>query len=142
MWTFWQFDGVDATFTPFQMPAVDPTSTEEPVKSETKETSDPDNTAEQGKKGNTETPQVFYPVKKDEFAQLGQKSQLQVAIALTNHEPDPHDFDNFPHPSQKEIEAVKAKAEAEAKAEEKAEESADPTKLKWKAIKKLRIVGS
>lgn len=98
------------------MPSVDPTSTEEPVKSETKETSDPDNTAEQGKKGNTETPQVFYPVKKDEFAQLGQKSQLQVAIALTNHEPDPHDFDNFPHPSQKEIEAVKAKAEAEARA--------------------------
>eukprot|EP00956_Cyclotella_meneghiniana_P036929 scaffold132714_cov60-Cyclotella_meneghiniana.AAC.1 len=108
------FDGVDATFTPFLQSSVVTTySDDNLVKSETVDTnksSDEINEPEAKKQ------QVLYPVKKDEFGLLGNNSQLQVAIALTNHAPDPHDFDNFPHPSEKEIRAVKAKAEAEARA--------------------------
>lgn len=92
-------------------------------------------------------PQVFYPVKKDEFSQLGTGAQLQVAIALTNHGPDPHDFDNFPNPSQKEIEAAKAKAEAEARAieEQKLKEEAaliEAQKPKVKSTTKVEQVST
>jgi hypothetical protein len=113
------FDGVDVSFTPFARPSSIATSTD-PVKSESQEvTTNPDDGAvepDEDTKEKNEPPQVFYPVKKDDFSLLGKSSQLQVAIALTNHEPDPHDFDNFPNPSQKEIEAAKVKAEEEARA--------------------------
>jgi hypothetical protein len=111
-----QFDGVDATFTPFVHPPEAPLSTDEDKKNETENGKVTDDAAKEITNDKPEASQVFYPVKKDDFSLLGQNSQLQLAIALTNHEADPHDFDNFPHPSQKEIAAVKAKEEAEARA--------------------------
>ena len=90
---------------------------------------------------------MIFPVKKDDFSLLGQTSQLQVAIALTNHKPDLHDFDNFPHPSQKDIEAAKAKEEADARAleEQKLKEEAalkEAQKPKVKSTTKVEQVST
>lgn len=128
-------------------PPEAPISTDETVKNETENCSVTDDAAKQDIKDKPDASQVFYPVKKDDFSLLGQKSQLQVAIALTNHEADPHDFDNFPHPSQKEIAAVKAKEEAEARAreEEKLKEEAallEAQKPKVKSTTKVEQVST
>ena len=111
-----QFDGVDATFTQPEHPSKSIAPSDPLEKSETGDINDQCSAAQLESGDNIIASRVFFPVKKDEFSQLGTNAQLQVAIALTNHEPDSHDFDNFPNPSQKEIKAAKAKAEAEARA--------------------------
>jgi len=49
------------------------------------------------------------PARQNEFAALGERSKLTTAIALTSKPPTIEDFDHFPHPSSKEIEAMERK---------------------------------
>lgn len=70
------------------------------------------------------------PVKKTDFSIIGKKSQLQLAISLTNKEPDVVDFDNYPLPSSKQIAAEKQKAEDEAKNAEEEARKQEEQKLK------------
>jgi len=51
------------------------------------------------------------PVRQNEFSTRGDRAKLASAVALTSHAPSLDDFDNFPYPSQKEIEAAEKKAE-------------------------------
>mmetsp|Transcript_18297 Transcript_18297/g.37033 ORF Transcript_18297/g.37033 Transcript_18297/m.37033 type:complete len:2677 (+) Transcript_18297:174-8204(+) len=101
-------DGVDATFTG---------SSEIPLLAPSKDSIK----AENGKvatgegKDNFDHSNVTFPAKKDEFATIGKKSQLQVAINLTTVAPCKDDFDNYPHPSTKELEEAKRKASKEAR---------------------------
>ena len=47
------------------------------------------------------------PAKKTQFSSLGNRAKLQAAVSLTDREPDPEDFESFPMPSRKQIEAEK-----------------------------------
>jgi hypothetical protein len=141
-----QFDGLDATFTQSQKPVTLP---KQPVKIEAEKPSVTDGTAHEAmeEKHENETHQVIFPVKKEAFSQIGKKSQLQIAIAITNQAPDPHDFDNFPLPSSKEIKAAKLKAEADARAleEQKFKEAAaleEARKPKVKSTTKVEQVST
>jgi Chromo (CHRromatin Organisation MOdifier) domain len=49
------------------------------------------------------------PARQNEFAALGERSKLTTAIALTSKPPAIEDFDHFPYPSSKEIEAMERK---------------------------------
>ncbi len=70
------------------------------------------------------------PLKKTDFSIIGKKSQLQVAMALTDHLPDIDDYDNFPLPSSKQIAAEKARVEREAKEAEEEVRKQEDLKLK------------
>ena len=77
-----------------------------------------------------EAAQKTFPAKKTDFSIVGSKAQLQIAMALTGEEPDAADFDNFPHPSEKEIAALKEKAAEEARKEEEEARALEEKKLK------------
>jgi Chromo (CHRromatin Organisation MOdifier) domain len=53
------------------------------------------------------------PVKRNEFINLGDRSKLNAAIALTMLEPDPTAFENFPGLSNRELEEARKKAAEE-----------------------------
>lgn len=53
------------------------------------------------------------PVKRNEFINLGDRSKLNAAIALTMLEPDPTDFENFPGLSNRELDEAEKKATEE-----------------------------
>lgn len=57
--------------------------------------------------GNGEDSDPLLPAKKSHFTTLGDRAKLHAALSLTNRAPDPDDFENFPFPSQKEIDAQK-----------------------------------
>ena len=57
----------------------------------------------------------FVPARKNQFVSLGDRAKLVSAISLTDRSPDLEEFENFPLPSKKEMEAQK-KAEDEARA--------------------------
>jgi len=102
-------DGVDGTFT------QDVEAPPKPSKAE----------------GSDVTTLAKLPVKKTDFSIIGNTSQLQVAVALTGKAPDITDFDNYPLPSAKQIEAERLKAEEEArKAEEEAKQAEEDARKK------------
>lgn len=55
---------------------------------------------------------IAVPVKRNDFSTLGESGKMCAAVALTRREPEYDDFDNFPFPSSKEIQA-KLVADAE-----------------------------
>jgi hypothetical protein len=54
------------------------------------------------------------PVRRNDFSTLGDRAKLAASVALTNQPPDVDDFDNFPMPSTKALEAQKKKEEEQA----------------------------
>jgi SNF2 family DNA or RNA helicase len=54
--------------------------------------------------------------KKNDFEGLGQRAKFFASIALSNEAPDPDDFDNYPYPSTKQLNAIKAEEEEAARA--------------------------
>ena len=73
--------------------------------------------------------QLTLPVRRADFSTLGDRSKLVASIALTAKPPDKDDFDNFPFPSTKAIEAQKAKENAASdKDAEMSEEAGKPIK--------------
>lgn len=108
-----QIDGVDSAFT--RENEVKPKPANQPT--------------EEVQKGK-EAPQKTYPTKKTDFSIVGPKAQLQIAMALTGEEPDAADFDNFPHPSEKELAALKRKAEEDARKKEEEARALEERKLK------------
>lgn len=80
---------------------------------------------------NGENQATTVPVKGNEFSSLGDRAKLAAAVCMTQRKPDPEDFDNFPLPSRKAMDA-KAKADADEKAKEdaaKAEAALEETAL-------------
>eukprot|EP00980_Cylindrotheca_fusiformis_P029576 scaffold23539_cov137-Cylindrotheca_fusiformis.AAC.1 len=85
-------DGVDSTFTALRDLPEDIVKSTETAKSK----SEKDDS-------------LTLPVKKNDFSTLGDRGKLVAAVSLTSKPPDSVDFDNFPEPSTKSIEAQKAK---------------------------------
>ena len=108
-------DGVDSTFT---------TRREAVGADYTTVTKDTKSSSEEG----DEKEQVPLPVKRNEFSSLGDRSKLVAAMAVTNEEADPDDFDNYPLLSGKEIAAQKKMAE-----EEEARKAAEAAKEELEA---------
>jgi hypothetical protein len=76
------------------------------------------------------------PVRRSDFSSLGDRSKLTAAIALTSRPPDAEDFDNFPMPSTKQIEAQKEKERELEASKALAEENGSPGKpVKLSAVK-------
>jgi len=111
-----QVDGVDSAFTRKNEVASKPE----------KQTDE----AAEGVKKDKEVNQKTFPAKKTDFSIVGSKAQLQIAMALTGEEPDAADFDNFPHPSEKEIAAIKKKAEEEKRKKEEEARALEEKRLK------------
>lgn len=106
-------DGVDSTFTTREQAKLESqgdsakASRSSRAKARKKAKSDDDDNEDD-----------LLPARKNEFAGLGNRAKLQAAVLLTDRDPDPGDFENFPLPSKKQIEAEKEEeAEALAKAE-------------------------
>lgn len=112
-----QIDGVDSAFT-----------RENEVSS--KQEKQADETAEEGNQKGKEDNQKTFPAKKTDFSIVGSKAQLQIAMALTGEEPDAADFDNFPHPSEKEIAALKKKEEEDQRKQEEEARALEEKRLK------------
>ena len=70
------------------------------------------------------------PLKKTDFAIIGKKSQLQIAMALTSKTPDVDDYDNFPLPSSKQIAEEEERREREASEAEEELRKQEEQKLK------------
>lgn len=83
------------------------------------------------------------PAKKTQFSSLGNRAKLQAAISLTDRQPDAKDFENFPLPSRKQIEAQK-QAEEEARAKEQALETkqASPSKTVKRSTVKVEQIST
>lgn len=111
-----QIDGVDSAFT-----------RENEVSSKKEEQTD--ETAEGVQKVKEDNHKTF-PAKKTDFSIVGSNAQLQIAMALTGEEPDAADFDNFPHPSEKEIAAIKKKAEEDQRKKEEEARALEEKRLK------------
>lgn len=85
------------------------------------------------------------PAKKSDFQALGERSKICCAMLLTKDTPDEDDFDNYPLPSSKEIEAAnKVKAEANQGTENDDQNSATqaPVKLSKTKIEQLSTVSN
>lgn len=102
-------DGVDSTFT-----RMDDLSDMAANKSKGKKKSD--NAA------------VTIPARQNEFSAQGDRGKLASAVALTSKLPSPEDFDNFPYPSSKEV-------EAQAMEQQPDQQSPSPTKGKRSTVK-------
>jgi hypothetical protein len=91
-------------------------------------------------KGDGEDSDPFLPAKKSHFTSLGDRAKLHAAISLTDRAPDPDDFENFPLPSQKEIDAQKKteaveELSAESQLTEARETCSPPKSLKRSTVK-------
>jgi hypothetical protein len=58
-------------------------------------------------KSNDTNPSACLPVKSSEFSAVGERTKLFSAIMLSSQLPEYDDFDNYPLPSKKELEALK-----------------------------------
>lgn len=106
-------DGVDSTFT-----------------RESKE-SEPNLEEEVGKKKGVKNKERTLPAKKNDFDSLGQRSKICASILLSSREPEAEEFDNYPQPSTRQLQVIKAEEEAEAKARaEQAEAEAAKANVK------------
>jgi hypothetical protein len=132
-------DGVDTTFsTRTEVKTVSPESTaiKKPLSSSSKrkgKKQSPDESDEKDSDG-------LLPAKKTEFTTLGDRAKLYAAISLTDQAPDPQDFENFPFPSQKEIDAQKAteaveEQSAELEPEETSKIASPPKSVKRSTVK-------
>jgi hypothetical protein len=122
-------DGVDDTFTAEKEATKKPKAEDVPEPKKVKE---------------EDKPQL--PMKRNEFAALGDRGKVTAAMTVTNREPDPEDFINFPDASPKELEA-RRKAEEEAKqrgadleAEALERQQESPSKMKRSTVKVEQIV--
>jgi chromodomain-helicase-DNA-binding protein 7 len=106
-------DGVDSTFT-----ALHEVEAEKQVGGNRKTKN-----SKEKEEGNKDADELF-PAKKTQYSTLGNRGKLHASISLTDQKPDPEDFENFPLPSQKQIDAEK-KAEALAKAQVSEAEAAE-----------------
>lgn len=110
-------DGVDSTFTTQEQAKLE---SMEDASTKTKKKSPAKSKKKKPTKDDIEDEHAddLLPAKKTEFSGLGNRSKLHAAISLTDRHPVPEDFENFPRPSNKQIEAEKAEADALAKAQE------------------------
>lgn len=88
-------DGMDSTFT-----TMGDLSELEPPKK-----------AKKSKKELADDVEKTLPARQNEFVALGERAKLTAAVALTTKPPDIEDFDQFPYPSTKEIEAAQEEME-------------------------------
>ena len=94
---------------------------------------------EKKKASNEDANQITLPVRRSDFVTLGDRSKMVASVALTSCSPDTDDFDKFPFPSTKEIEAQKAK-EKEAQENAEAEKTDSPGKpIKRSTVKVEQI---
>jgi superfamily II DNA or RNA helicase len=70
------------------------------------------NLESKGKTGKEDVVSTTIPAYQNEFSTKGDRGKLATAVALTSQQPCPDDFDHFPYPSSKEIEANKKLEEA------------------------------
>lgn len=75
------------------------------------------------------------PVKRNHFSELGERAKLAASVILAKKPPNEEDFDNFPNPSNKEIEEAKAAAEQAAFNEESASLQASSKTQKRSTVK-------
>jgi hypothetical protein len=73
------------------------------------------------------------PAYQNEFTTKGDRGKLATAVVLTSQVPSPDDFDHFPYPSSKEIEANKKAEEAR----KLASENASPSKFTKRSTVKV-----
>ena len=133
-------DGVDDTFT---------SEGEIAMNSEAAPESELDDKKKSKKKKNDEAEleekTKVLPMKRNEFASLGERGKIAAAVTATSRAPDPSDFVNFPDPSPKELEAIRKAEELalehekalEAEAQAALEES--PSKAKRSTVKVEQI---
>lgn len=55
------------------------------------------------------------PAKKNDFESLGQRGKICASVILSSRRPDIEDFDNFPLPSSRQLDAIKAEEAENAK---------------------------
>ena len=138
-WAYF-LDGVDNTFTRrSQAKPVSPGASKKTTRNSramAKEKNDANGN------GEDEDAAGLLPAKKTEFSSLGIRAKLQSAISLTDRDPNPEDFENFPLPSRKEIEAQKqaeAQALARAQAPEPQPASTDEKASPSKTVKRSTV---
>jgi len=95
-------DGVDSTFS---------------TRREVLAIADDEGTDDREEKKTDET----LPVKRSDFTTLGERAKLVLAVSVVDSEADPLDYDNYPHPSTKQLEAKRKKEEEEARKKREAE---------------------
>jgi len=85
------------------------------------------------------------PAKRNDFESLGPRAKNFASIMLSSQAPDPDDFDSYPFPSTKRLEAIKAEEELKAKLLEERKESemaakcSEPVKLSTTKIEQISI---
>ena len=94
-------DGVDQTFTNINEASELVKRLELPK--------DGKNKKQQSKK---EEEEELVPVKRNDFSELGERAKLAASVILAKKPPSVEDFDNFPYPSKKQLEAEKEATEA------------------------------
>jgi hypothetical protein len=117
-------DGVDDTFTSIKDLPEEVVESAKAVEDK-KEKSEAE---DKEKKEEEPLAQSTLPVRRSDFSSLGDRSKLTAAIALTSRPPDAEDFDNFPMPSTKQIEAQKEKERELEASKALAEENGSPGK--------------
>jgi len=94
-------DGVDTTFTSMTVATED-------VKDLIAEPSETDGEKFKVDQPDKKEKEATVPVKRNEFSELGERSKLAASVLLVKVPPEEEDFDNFPYPSSKAMEAEKA----------------------------------